>query len=66
MVAIKIREELSSAKPLAQTNSAYKCRFLQIKRSNKTYIACEVDQLELWQRELSIAGCGGEISHLKI
>ena len=40
----------SSAKPLAQTNSAYKGRSLQIKRSNKTYISCEVDQLELWQR----------------
>ena len=60
---------LCNAKPLAQaTNSVYKGRFLQIKHSNKTSIACEfeVDQLELWQRELSITGCGGVISHLTI
>ena len=49
MVAMKMREELSSAKPLAQTTSDYKGRFLQIKLSNKTYIACEVDRLELWK-----------------
>ena len=44
-----------SEKPLAQTNRACKAQFLQIKRGNKTSIACDVDQLELWQRELSIA-----------
>ena len=55
-----------SAKSLAQTNSAYKGQFLQIKRSNKTSIACEVNQFKLWQRELSITGFRGEISHLTI
>jgi len=56
----------SSAKTLAQTNSTYQGQFLHIKPSNKMSVVCEVDQLELWQRELSIAGFGDEILHFTI
>lgn len=53
-----------SAKARAHTNS--QGRFLQIKSSNKTSIVFEVDQLEVWQREVSIAGFKREISDLAI